>query len=450
MQSFKFGSYFGGIGYALSARDYRIYWYGHVVSSHGVWMHRMAVGVLIFQLTDSPAWLGFIGFVYSLPLMILGPIAGAIADRFGIRLTAIIAIVASILVTCLMAALTLSRTMTPELVAASMIVLGVLHAFDFPVRQVLIQLLVGRDRMSAAIALNSTTFYTASFTGPMLCAAVLALGSRYVGDAAPGIVFLIYGLTMAMLLVAILATRMRDQPTKGAESTKLLGNVLDGLHYMLNHEGMRLLLILSVGVSLFARPFMDLLPGYALAVFSHGTDGVGVMIAASGIGALCFSVYMALRGRTEGLTRILIIFSAVGSAALLVYSGTLVFWFAAIVMAVAGGSLVVVGIASQSMIQHVTNNEFLARVISVFFALTIGAQAIGVLVIGWVAEVAGFRVAFGSGAALSLLVVLIVGPGLWRRARELEEPEADFSPPPVTELAIDDTKSFRSADLSTK
>ena len=80
MQSFKFASYFGGIGYALSARDYRIYWYGQVVSSHGVWMHRMAVGVLIFQLTDSPAWLGFIGFVYSLPLMLLGPIAGAIAD----------------------------------------------------------------------------------------------------------------------------------------------------------------------------------------------------------------------------------------------------------------------------------------------------------------------------------------------------------------------------------
>jgi MFS family permease len=446
MQSFKFASYFGGIGHALSARDYRIYWYGHVFSSHGVWMHRMAVGVLIFQLTDSPAWLGFIGFVYSVPLMILGPIAGAIADRIGIRLTAIIAIVASILVTCLMAILTLNRTMTPELVAASMIVLGFLHAFDFPVRQVLIQLLVGRDRMAAAIALNSTTFYTASFTGPMLCAAVLALGRLYVGDAAPGIVFLIYGLTMAILLAAILATRMRDQPTKGAGSAKLLEDVLAGLCYTLNHEGMRLVLVLSICVSLFARPFIDLLPGYALAVFDHGTDGVGIMIAASGIGALCFSVYMALRGRTEGLTRILIIFSAAGSAALVVFSGTLIFWFAAIAMAVVGGSFVVMGIASQSLIQHITNNEFLARVISVFFALTIGAQAIGVLVIGWIAEVAGFRVAFGSGAALSLLVVLIVGPGLWRRARELEEPEAEFSTSPVTESAIDDAKASGTAD----
>lgn len=446
MQSSKFASYFGGIGHALSARDYRIYWYGHVFSSHGVWMHRMAVGVLIFQLTDSPAWLGFIGFVYSLPLMILGPIAGAIADRFGIRRTAIIAIAASIVLTCVMAILTLSRTMTPVLLAASVVILGCLHAFDFPVRQVLIQLLVGRDRMSAAIALNSTTFYTASFTGPMLCAAVLALGSSYVDDAAPGIVFLIYGLTMVMLLVAILGTRMRDQPTKGADSTKLLRDVLDGLRYTLNHEGMRLILVLSFCASLFAKPFMDLLPGYALAVFDHGTDGVGIMIAASGMGALCFSVFMALRGRTEGLTRILVISAAAGSIALVVYSGTLMFWLAAIVMAIVGGNLVVLGIASQSLIQHATTNEFLARVVSVYFALIIGAQAIGILIMGWIAEVAGFRVAFGSGAVLSLLAVLIIGPGLWRRAGNFEDPEAEFSPPPVAGSAIADAKPSRTED----
>jgi len=130
MQSSKFASYFGGIGHALSARDYRIYWYAHVFSSHGVWMHRMAVGVLIFQLTDSPAWLGFIGFVYSLPLMLLGPIAGAIADRFGIRRTAIIAIVVTIALACLMAGLTLGRVMTPALLAAFVIVLGSVHVFD--------------------------------------------------------------------------------------------------------------------------------------------------------------------------------------------------------------------------------------------------------------------------------------------------------------------------------
>ena len=432
MQSSKFVSYFGGISHALSARDYRIYWYAHVFSSHGVWMHRMAVGVLIFQLTDSPAWLGFIGFVYSLPLMLLGPIAGAIADRFGIRRTAIIAIVLTIVLTCLMAGFTLGRVMTPALLAMFVIVLGSVHAFDFPVRQVLILLLVGRDRMAAAIALNSTTFYTASFTGPILAAAVLTAGNPYAGDATPGIVFVIYGLTMAALLFAILGTRKRDRGPEESSSTDLVKDVLAGLRYTLAQDGTRLVLILSFCVALFARPYMDLLPGYALAVFDRGTDGVGTMIAASGIGALCCSVFMALRGRTEGLTKMLIIFSAVASIALLFYAILRNFWFASIFMAFVGGGLVAVGIASQSLIQHATSNEFQARVISVYFALTFGVLAIGVLVMGWIAEFAGFRVSFACGAVLSLIIVLVIGPGLWRRAGDLEAPQPEKSSSPVT------------------
>ena len=432
MQSSKFVSYFGGISHALSARDYRIYWYAHVFSSHGVWMHRMAVGVLIFQLTDSPAWLGFIGFVYSLPLMLLGPIAGAIADRFGIRRTAIIAIVLTIVLTCLMAGFTLGRVMTPALLAVFVIVLGSVHAFDFPVRQVLILLLVGRDRMAAAIALNSTTFYTASFTGPILAAAVLTVGNPYAGDATPGIVFVIYGLTMAALLFAILGTRMRDRGPEEGSSTDLVKDVLAGLRYTLAQDGTRLVLILSFCVALFARPYMDLLPGYALAVFDRGTDGVGTMIAASGIGALCCSVFMALRGRTEGLTKILIVFSAVASIALLFYAILRNFWLANIFMAFVGGGLVAVGIASQSLIQHATSNEFQARVISVYFALTFGVLAIGVLIMGWIAEFAGFRVSFACGAVLSLIIVLVIGPGLWRRAGDLEAPQPEKSSSPVT------------------
>jgi MFS family permease len=428
MASPKFASYFGGIGRALSVRDYRVYWYSHVFSSHGVWMHRMAVGVLIFQLTGSPAWLGFIGFVYSLPLMVLGPIAGAIADRFGIRRTAIVAIILTVGLAFLMGFLTLVRLMTPELLASVVVILGVLHAFDFPIRQILIQLLVGPEKMSAAIALNSTTFNTSAFTGPMLGAGVLALGRVYFGDAAAGIVFILYGLTMAALLGAILRTNMRDKPSEGGDFAKLLRDVREGLRYTVSHPGMRISLAMWFAVSLTAKPYMDLLPGYALAVFDRGTEGVGTLMAASGIGALCFSFFMALRGRTAGLTRILIFSAAGASAAMILFSAATDFWFAAAAMALVGGAFVVANIASQSLIQNTTDGPYRARVISVYFALVTGAQAMGVLVLGWIAEYAGFPFAIGLGAAVSLGAVVVMGPALWRRAGILEAPRTEDAP----------------------
>ena len=430
MATSKFASYFGGIGRALSARDYRIYWYCHMFSSHGVWMHRMGVGVLIFQLTGSPAWLGFVGFVYLLPLVVLGPIAGAMADRFGVRRTAIVAILMTVGVTFLMGSLTLAQVMTPPILAALVIILGVVHAFDFPVRMVLIQLLVGRERMSAAIALNSTTFNTSAFTGPMIGAGILALGQRYIGDSAPGILFFVYGLSMAALLSAVLRTNMRDAQSPGGNFADLRRDIADGVRYTLGHDSLRTCLALWCCIAMLIRAYLDLLPGYALAIFPHGTDGVGTMMSASGIGALCFSLFMALRGRTEGLTRILILACGTSSSALFLFSLTANFWLAAAVMTVVGGTLVVAAISSQSLVQNSSDPRFRTRVVGVYFALISGAQASGALVIGWIAEFAGFQVAFGIAGAVGFTVVLLMARRLTRRAPLLEAQQAD--PPPAT------------------
>ncbi len=121
--------------------------------------------MLIFQLTHLPAWLGFISVIYILPLIFVGPLSGAIATLW-----------VAISISFAMAVLSFLGLMNPYILAALVAVLGVGHAFDFPARQVLIQVLVGREQMSAAIALNSTTFNTAAFTGPAIGAALLAWG----------------------------------------------------------------------------------------------------------------------------------------------------------------------------------------------------------------------------------------------------------------------------------
>jgi MFS family permease len=187
----RLASHFGGIGTALAIRDYRIYWLGQAISVQGVWIWRISSGVLIFQLTHSPAWLGFISVIYFVPLIFVGPLAGAIADRVGHRRTAIVTIWVAISISFAMAVLSFLGLMNPYILAALVAVLGVGHAFDFPARQVLIQILVGREQMSAAIALNSTTFNTAAFTGPAIGAALLAWGKFQFGEfGGPGVGFL--------------------------------------------------------------------------------------------------------------------------------------------------------------------------------------------------------------------------------------------------------------------
>ena len=110
-----FGRHFGGMGRALSARNYRVYWYGHLLSSNGVWIYLISSQWLIFHLTESPIWLGAIGFAYLAPLFFLGPLAGAISDRYGHRRTGIIATSFGIVISLLIALAITTGVLTPKL-----------------------------------------------------------------------------------------------------------------------------------------------------------------------------------------------------------------------------------------------------------------------------------------------------------------------------------------------
>ncbi|MDP6429616.1 MAG: MFS transporter [Rhodospirillales bacterium] len=423
-ESRSFASYFGGIGRALSAPDYRTYWYSHVVSSHGVWIYRMAVGVLIFQLTHSPAWLGFIAFVYSVPLMILGPIAGAVGDRFGVRRTAITGLAIGALVCFLMTYLTFAGLITPLVLSVHVVLLGAMHAFDFPARMALIPQMVGRERISAAVALNSTTFNTSSFTGPMIGAALLAFGKVHLGDAAPAVAFLAYAVSMVWLLTAILRIKIRDAPSVGGTFATLMADIRGGISYTFRHKGIRQSLIFYFCVSFLVKSYLDLLPGYALDIFDRGETGLGTLMSASGLGALFLSVAVALRGRTQGTTLIMIAASLVASIALALFTLTGDFLLATAIIAIVGGFLVAANICSQTLVQNATDGVYRGRVVSIYLALIVGAQALGAQTLGLIAEFTGFRISMGGAAVLALILVVAMVPSLWRQRLVMEAEDA--------------------------
>ena len=420
MASSRFVSYFGGIGQALSVRDYRIYWLGQLVSVQGVWMNRIASGVLMYHITSSSGWLGIVAAIYFLPLVVVGPIAGAFADRIGHRRTAMASLIVAVVVSFLMAGLTYYNMMNPYLLAGLVFIQGLGHAFDFPARQVLIQLLVGRENMSAAIALNTTTFNGAAFTGPAICAAVLSYGQTIIGDAAPALCFAIYGFGSIWFISSLLRIRARDQARQATSVARLYQDVKEGFAYIRGHQTIRTILVYWVVASFLVRSYIDLLPGFAATVFDHGVEGLGILLAASGAGALTLSIVMALRGKTQGLPRLLVVSIVIDAVAILIFAATPNFWVATAMMAIAGGFIVTAAIAAQTLVQATVDLTYRGRVLAVYLSLVPSAQSVGSFIIGWIAEWTGLPWGVGAGAVSTLLASLVWGPGIWRRAREIE------------------------------
>jgi len=420
MGTSRFASYFGGVGKALSIRDYRIYWIGQLVSVQSVWMNRIASGVLMYHLTQSSGWLGAVAFVYFVPLVVVGPIAGAYADRIGHRRTAIASLVVAVVISFLLAGLTYADLMNRYLLLILIAIQGIGHAFDFPARQVLIQILVGRENMSAAIALNTTTFNAAAFTGPALCAILLSYGQTWIGDAAPALAFAAYGFGSIWFITSLLRIKARDAARQTANPSRIFTDVMEGFSYIWKHQTIRTILFFWVIASFFVRAYVDLLPGIAASVFERGVEGLGILLAASGAGALVLSITMAVRGSTKGLPKLLVASIVIDAIAILVFATTPNFWVATAMMVVAGGFIVTAAVGAQTLVQATVDLEHRGRVLAVYLSLVPSAQSIGAFAIGWIAEWTGLRWGIGAGAVVTLLAAVVWGPSIWRRAREIE------------------------------
>ena len=164
----KIHSVFGGIGKTLGGRNYRYYWIGTFISILGFWIHKLALAWLTWELTKSPFWLGMVGFAALFPSFIFSPFSGALADRFGMRLVAYYSIVASGLLALLLGILVSLEMATIEIVLILTFLQGTGLAFDLPARQGLVNLLVKKEDLSSAIALNTTTFHIGAFIGPAI------------------------------------------------------------------------------------------------------------------------------------------------------------------------------------------------------------------------------------------------------------------------------------------
>ena len=387
---------FGGISRAFSYKNYRYYWIGGAVSILGFWLSKIALGLLTWQLTNSPFWLGVIGFLATFPAAFFAPFAGAIADYYGLRKVAMFALSASAINALILGILTYLNLITIEILAVLVLVQGTTLAFDLPSRQALVHYAVAKEDISSAIALNTTTFHLGAFIGPGLFAILNPIFGISFAFFFNSFTFLIFGIALAAMKL-----NRHLIPVKGGQT--IFSNMYDGIRYTVRHSTIILVLALTAASHILIRPYIDLLPAFSDLIFKAGENGFAMLAGASGFGSLCGGLWLSIRGKNDGLIKVLCFGILTSAISVFLFSLTNNFLLGMICMVALGFSLITMAVASQSLIQNTVDPTKRARVISLSTGIAVGFPAVGALILGSFGEIYGIQ----SPVLISALICLV-------------------------------------------
>ncbi len=379
---------------ALQHANFRLYFAGQAVSILGSWIQQVALSWLIYRLTGSVALLGVTTFAALLPQLIVGPLAGAWTDRHDKR-RLLIAVQGILAVQALvLAGLTAFELIGPALIVAMSLLLGVLNAFDTPLRQSLIGSFVGRrEDLPNALALNAMLFNAGRFVGPPLAGVLLALTSE-------ALCFALNGLSFLALLIGLLLIRI-DTPARASGST---GKVFrEGLDYVWQNQPIRLLILTLAMVNLTASSYAVLLPVFARDIFGGDAQTLGWLWGAAGCGAFFSTLFLATRQALPGLVRIVLVGALLSAAALLAFAASPVVPLALAAMALLGFGISVGNVGINMLLQSLAPEQLRGRVVSFFTSTRFGFDAIGGLLAGLLAARIGAPLTLALEGAVLLL-----------------------------------------------
>lgn len=388
---------FSSVAAALRQRNFGIYMAGSSVGLVGLWVQRVAIGWLTWQLTHSGTWLGIVAFADLFPTMLITPIAGALADRLDRRMMSLISQALAMVQAFALALLTFAGLIDIWSLLALTLFLGVVYAFNTAARLALVPNLLEPRYVPSAIAIDSAVFNIARFLGPAIAGAIIVAWG--VGPA-----FLFNALTFVCFLVALFRIRVIRQETSGKQTGGLVSQTLDGVRYARGHPGIGPMLILILAMAVGVKPFLELLPGFADAVFDRGAQGLAHLTAVAGLGAFTAALWLAQRGTAVGLTVVAINGLVLGGVAILAFTATDNFAVGLVAAYFAGASVALSGTGTQTLMQNVVDGAMRGRVMSLYGMIYRGAPAFGALIMGTASEVVGLQASVAGGGLLCLLV----------------------------------------------
>lgn len=395
-------------GRALRHRNFQLFFGGQLISLIGTWMQTVAQSWLVYRMTGSGLLLGSVGFASQIPVFLVAPIGGITADRANRHRVVIATQVASMILAFILAALTLTGKVQVWHIFVLAALLGVVNAFDIPGRQSFLVDMVGKEDLMNAIALNSSMFNGARVIGPAVAGVLVArLGE--------GWCFFANGVSYIAVIVGLLLMNVHA-PARASSKTPPLEHVIEGFQFVQRTSPIRALLLLLGLVSAVGMPYTVLMPIFAAKILHNGGQEfasmihshdlgavrLGILMGATGVGALLGALTLAMRSGVKGLSTWVSVCCAGFGLSLILFSISKSFWLSVFLLLPVGYFIMLQMASSNTLIQVMVPDELRGRVMSVYSMMFMGMAPLGALMGGALADriTAPWTVAIGGLAAV--------------------------------------------------
>jgi MFS family permease len=388
---------------SLKERNFRLLWLGMLPSTLAMQMGMVANGYLAYDLTGSAAAVGFVTLGFGIPMLFLSLVGGVVADRFSKRQILLVtqSVVGSAAV--ILATLVLSDVIRIWHMTLVAFMMGTAFAFNMPARQSYVAELVGRERLTNAVALNNTGMNMARVVGPSIAGALIGIAFIGIGG-----VYILMALMYVIVITSIYRLPDRGvQPTTGKR--RGLDSLVDGLKYIRHSPVLSALMLLAFAPTLLGMSYQALMPVFAEDVFAVGPSGLGLLMTVNGIGALVGSLGVATFGnfRRRGLLQIGLGVTFGLSIAIFAFSQSILVAFPALV--VIGAASAAYMALNMSLVMEYAEPAFHGRVMSINM-MTFSLMPLSVVPTGFLVDIFGAPTVIGCAGLL--LMTIVAGYGL--------------------------------------
>ncbi len=386
---------------ALSYPNYRLWFFGQMTSLFGTWMQSTAQGYLVFELTRSPAYLGYVSFASGAAMWVFTLYGGVIADRVPRRSLLVVTQGLSMALAFILSALTFTGVVAPWHIVVLAFSLGVVNAFDVPARQSFVIEMVGREDLTNAIALNSTMFNAAVAAGP-------AVGGITYALFGPGWCFAVNGVSFVAVIAALLSMRLAPSASPSRRSSAF-ADIREGLKAVRSDRAILALVVLVGAASMFGMSYVTLMPAWAVRVLNGDARTNGLLQSARGLGALAAALGIASLGRFRFRGGLLTAGSILFPVMLVAFSFTRALPVSLAALLLVGAANITINSLANSLVQTRTPDELRGRVMSIYNLFFMGLLPIGALLAGAIAEKGGAPLAVLVGAGGTLACATAIG-----------------------------------------